>query len=59
MTNLTYVTAKSFSEEEPTTFDHAGEAAAADSPAPSCFGKIKNQGRIKTKNNINKSKKIV
>ena len=52
MTNLTYVTAKSFKEEEPTTFDQAGEAAAADNPVTNCFGKIKNQGKIKTKINM-------
>ena len=58
MTNLTYVTVKSFKEDAPTTFDHAGEAAAADNPVANCFGKIKNQGKSKTKINTKAGKKV-
>ena len=43
------MTTKSFKEEEPTTFDQAGDAAAAERPALNCFGNIESQGTIKTK----------
>ncbi len=56
MVNLTQVRARSLKMAAPTTRAQAGEAAAADKPTCSCFGKTISQGiskiKIKTKAGI-------
>ena len=53
------MTTKSFKEEEPTTFDQAGDAAAAERPALNCFGNIESQGTIKTKINMKAGRNVL